>query len=41
MSESIVAGMATIGILGYLSDLLIRWIGRKALPWRKTSYGLG
>lgn len=41
MSESIVAGMATIGFLGYLSDLLIRWIGRKALPWRKTSYGLG
>jgi len=41
MSESIVAGMATIGILGYLSDLLIRWLGRKALPWRKTSYGLG
>jgi ABC-type nitrate/sulfonate/bicarbonate transport system permease component len=41
MSESIVAGMATIGILGYLSDLLLRWIGRKALPWRKTSYGLG
>jgi ABC-type nitrate/sulfonate/bicarbonate transport system permease component len=41
MSESIVAGMATIGILGYLSDLLLRWIGRKVLPWRKTSYGLG
>lgn len=41
MSESIVAGMATIGILGYLSDLLIRWFGHQVLPWRKTSYGLG
>ena len=41
MSESIVAGMVTIGIFGYLSDLLIRAIGRRMLPWRKVSYGLG
>ena len=41
LSEDIIAGMATIGLLGYLSDVLIRFIGNCALPWRKTSYGLG
>ncbi len=41
MTESMVAGWGTIGIVGYLSDLLIRWFGHQVLPWRKTSYGLG
>jgi ABC-type nitrate/sulfonate/bicarbonate transport system permease component len=41
MSESIVAGMVTIGLLGYLSDVFIRSIGNRMLPWRKTYYGLG
>jgi ABC-type nitrate/sulfonate/bicarbonate transport system permease component len=41
LSESIVAGMVTIGFLGYLSDVFIRNIGKRMLPWRKTYYGLG
>jgi ABC-type nitrate/sulfonate/bicarbonate transport system permease component len=41
LSESIVAGMVTIGFLGYLSDVFIRNIGNRMLPWRKTYYGLG
>jgi ABC-type nitrate/sulfonate/bicarbonate transport system permease component len=41
LSDNVVAGMATIGILGYLSDISIRAIGRWVLPWKKTSYGLG
>jgi ABC-type nitrate/sulfonate/bicarbonate transport system permease component len=41
LSENIIAGMATIGFLGYLSDVLIRFIGNQILPWRKASYGLG
>ncbi len=40
LSESVVAGMAFIGMLGYLSDLCIRSIGRRMLPWKKTAYGL-
>jgi len=41
LSESIVAGMATIGLLGYLSDAILRLIGNRVLPWRRSSYGLG
>ena len=41
LSESIVAGMVTIGFLGYLSDVIIRNIGSRMLPWKKTYYGLG
>ena len=41
LSESIVAGMVTIGFLGYLSDVFIRNIGNRMLPWKKTYYGLG
>ena len=41
LSESIVAGMVTIGLLGYLSDVLIRAVGQWMLPWQRSSYGLG
>jgi len=41
LSEQILAGMVTIGFLGYLTDVLIRFIGQRILPWKRASYGLG
>ncbi len=33
--EQIVVGMISIGIAGYLSSSLIRWLGDRSMPWRK------
>ena len=33
--EQIVVGMISIGIAGYLSSSLIRWLGDRCMPWRK------
>lgn len=37
---NIVIGMATLGIVGYLSSAMIRWVGNKLMQWRETSLGL-
>jgi NitT/TauT family transport system permease protein len=31
----IVVGMVSIGVAGYLCSTLIRWLGEKAMPWKK------
>lgn len=33
--EQIVVGMISIGIAGYLSSSLIRWLGERSMPWRR------
>ena len=33
--EQIVVGMFSIGIAGYLSSSAIRWLGDRAMPWRR------
>ena len=33
--EQIVVGMISIGIAGYLSSSLIRWLGDQMMPWRR------
>lgn len=37
---TIVIGMATLGILGYVSSALIRLLGNKLMRWREESIGL-
>jgi NitT/TauT family transport system permease protein len=34
--EQIVVGMISIGIAGYASSEMLRWLGRYATPWLKT-----
>ena len=34
---TIVVGMLSIGFLGYLSSLLVRWLGARQLPWTETA----
>jgi NitT/TauT family transport system permease protein len=34
--EHIIVGMISIGIAGYLSSALIRIIGERAMPWRRS-----
>ena len=36
---TIVVGMTAIGVLGYLSSLLVRWLGASQLPWLETTGG--
>lgn len=36
----IVVGMATLGIIGYLSSVCIRWVGNRLMQWREQSMGL-
>jgi NitT/TauT family transport system permease protein len=36
---TIVIGMATLGIIGYLSSALVRWIGRRLMAWREQRLG--
>jgi NitT/TauT family transport system permease protein len=31
----IVVGMVSIGMAGYLCSMLIRWVGEKAMPWKR------
>ncbi|MCL4474950.1 MAG: ABC transporter permease [Nitrospirae bacterium] len=31
----IVVGMVSIGVAGYLCSTLVRWLGEKAMPWKK------
>lgn len=31
----IVVGMVSIGVAGYLCSTLIRWLGEKAMPWKR------
>lgn len=31
----IIVGMLSIGLAGYLCSTLIRWLGEKAMPWKK------
>ena len=33
---TIIVGMISIGLLGYLSSLLVRWLGARQLPWTQT-----
>ncbi len=33
---TIIVGMLSIGLLGYLSSLLVRWLGARQLPWTAT-----
>jgi NitT/TauT family transport system permease protein len=37
---TIVIGMATLGILGYISSVLIRLVGNRLMRWREESIGL-
>lgn len=34
--EQIIVGMASIGIAGYLSSAVIRWLGARLTPWLRT-----
>jgi NitT/TauT family transport system permease protein len=36
---TIVIGMATLGIIGYLSSALVRWIGRRLMAWHEQRLG--
>lgn len=31
----IVVGMVSIGVAGYLCSMLVRWLGEKAMPWKR------
>lgn len=33
----IVVGMITVGLLGYLSSTLVRWLGARQFPWLRTA----
>ena len=37
---TIVIAMATLGIIGFLSSALIRWLGTRLMRWREQSLGL-
>ena len=37
---TIVIGMATLGIVGYLSSAAIRWLGQRLMRWREQQLGL-
>lgn len=37
---TIVIGMATLGLVGYLSSVLVRWAGRRLMAWRETRLGM-
>jgi NitT/TauT family transport system permease protein len=32
-TDIVIAGMTVIGVLGFLSDQTIQWIGRRLLRW--------
>ncbi len=34
--EHIIVGMISIGIAGYLSSALIRWLGERTMPWQRA-----
>lgn len=36
---TIVIGMVTLGIIGYLSSALVRWVGRRLMTWREQRLG--
>lgn len=38
---TIVIGMATLGIVGFVSSAAIRWVGQRLMQWREESLGLG
>jgi NitT/TauT family transport system permease protein len=38
---TIVIGMATLGIAGYVSSAIIRVVGNKLMRWRVQSFGIG
>lgn len=38
---TIVIGMATLGIAGFISSALIRVVGNRLMRWREQSFGLG
>lgn len=37
---TIVIAMATLGIIGYASSALIRWVGQRLMRWREEALGL-
>jgi len=37
---TIVIGMATLGLLGYFSSMLIRHVGSKLMRWREEAIGM-
>lgn len=37
---TIVIGMATLGVVGYLSSALVRWVGRRLTAWRGNRLGV-
>ncbi len=37
---TIVIGMGTLGVVGYLSSALVRWIGRSLMAWRENRLGV-
>jgi NitT/TauT family transport system permease protein len=38
---TIVIGMATLGIAGFVSSAIIRVVGNKLMRWRVQSFGMG
>ncbi len=37
---TIVIAMATLGVVGYVSSALIRWVGHRLMRWREDSFAL-
>lgn len=38
---TIVIGMATLGLIGYASSAVVRWLGRRLMAWREQRLGIG
>lgn len=37
---TIVIGMATLGIVGYLSSAIVRWVGKRLMGWHEQKLGM-
>lgn len=37
---TIVIGMATLGLVGYLSSAIVRWVGNRLMAWRQQRIGI-
>ncbi|MBU1211556.1 MAG: ABC transporter permease [Alphaproteobacteria bacterium] len=37
---TIVIGMATLGLVGYVSSMLVRWVGKRLMVWHEQKLGM-
>ncbi|MBU2580565.1 MAG: ABC transporter permease subunit [Alphaproteobacteria bacterium] len=37
---TIVIGMATLGLVGYMSSTLVRWVGKRLMVWHEQKLGM-